>query len=310
MSIYDLRNLLLLKETLEEELNRLDYGSIEIRKINNKEYIYVHYRDNNKCISRYIDEYSIELFNEITNNNLIAKKIKKEIKDINNKIKDIDYLKDDLSKKVKINIDFIKKNLVDTIYNQSILEGISTTELETENIIEGGIVNGISSNDVMKIKNLKKAWDFLLEKTTILSNTDYSLLSYINKLVIDGFYYNTGLIRTTPVKIGGTTWIPEFPIEYKIKEDINKIINSKISNIDKAIELLLYIMKKQVFIDGNKRTAVIFANHFLIKKGLGLIVIPAELTEKFKKMLIDYYEGKDNKKIKEFLKDMCYINIY
>ena len=76
-----------------------------------------------------------------------------------------------------------------------------------------------------------------------------------------------------------------------------------------AIEILLYVMKSQMFIDGNKRTAVIFANHYLISKGLGLIVIPAELTEKYKELLISYYEGKDKNEIKEFLKTLCYIKI-
>ena len=64
-------------------------------------------------------------------------------------------------------------------------------------------------------------------------------------------------------------------------------------------------MKKQLFLDGNKRTAVIFANHYLISHGKGLIVIPAELVSDYKKLLIDYYEDKNND-IKAFLKDKCY----
>ena len=80
-------------------------------------------------------------------------------------------------------------------------------------------------------------------------------------------------------------------------------------DVDRAIELLLYIMKKQIFIDGNKRTAVIFCNHYLISKGKGIIAIPAELTEEFKDLLIPYYEGKDEKLIKKFLKEKCFMNI-
>ena len=68
-------------------------------------------------------------------------------------------------------------------------------------------------------------------------------------------------------------------------------------------------MKKQIFIDGNKRTALIFANQFLISKGKGILAIPASSTEKFKKLLISYYEGKDKLSIKEFLKDNCYMKI-
>ena len=68
-------------------------------------------------------------------------------------------------------------------------------------------------------------------------------------------------------------------------------------------------MKKQIFIDGNKRTAVIFSNHYLISKGKGIIVIPSEKTEEFKNLLIPFYEGKDNKKIRVFIKEQCYMSI-
>ena len=80
-------------------------------------------------------------------------------------------------------------------------------------------------------------------------------------------------------------------------------------DIDKAIELLLYTMKKQVFIDGNKRTSVIFSNHYLISKGKGIISIPVEITDEFKNLLISYYEGKNEKNIKKFIKEKCYTAI-
>lgn len=87
------------------------------------------------------------------------------------------------------------------------------------------------------------------------------------------------------------------------------ILNKDISNVDKSIEILLYVMKKQIFIDGNKRSAVIFCNHYLISKGKGIIVIPAELAMEFKVLLINYYEGKDEEIIKSFLRDKCFISI-
>ena len=37
--------------------------------------------------------------------------------------------------------------------------------------------------------------------------------------------------------------------------------------------------------------------------------IPADLTEKFKDLLIYYYEGKDEKRIKKFIKVKCYMSI-
>ena len=63
-----------------------------------------------------------------------------------------------------------------------------------------------------------------------------------------------------------------------------------------------------MFIDGNKRSALIFANHYLISKGKGLIVIPTQKVDEYKKLLVKYYETDNNKKIFEFVKK-CYLKI-
>ena len=150
---------------------------------------------------------------------------------------------------------------------------------------------------------------YILNKNVILSDTNFALLCQINKMVEEGFYYTAGKIRNVPVSIGGTTWTPDLPIESVVKEELEDIFTKQIDDVEKAIELLLYTMKKQIFIDGNKRTSVIFANHYLISKGKGIIVIPAELTEEFKNLLIPYYEGEDETKIKTFIKEKCYMSI-
>ena len=75
-----------------------------------------------------------------------------------------------------------------------------------------------------------------------------------------------------------------------------------------TIELLLYVMKKQLFLDGNKRTAVIIANHYLISHGGEIIVVPAELVSEYIKLLILYYEDRSDD-IKLFLKNKRWINV-
>lgn len=305
----EIMDLLQNRQLLEYKLESLIYGAVEIRERDNKKYIYVHYRENGISLTKYVGEYSEGLYNLILNNSIEAKKIKKELREISKKLKELNYKETELNPKVELNIDFAKRHLVDTIYKQAILEGVATTFADTESIIEGGKVNNMTSEDIMKVVNLKHAWEFILNKNVILSETNSSLLCQINKFVEEGFYYSAGKIRSVPVTIGGTKWAPSLPIESIIKEELEDILKKDINDVDKAIELLLYVMKKQIFIDGNKRTAIIFINHYLISKGKGIIVIPAELTEEFKKILIQYYEGKDEKKIKEFIKEKCYMSI-
>jgi len=305
----EIMSILQSKQILEHKLSSLAYGAVEIREKNSNKYIYVHYREDGIALTKYVGEYSEELYNLVLNNSIKAKEIKKQIKEINKKLKKLNYVEEKLDEKIEINIDFAKRHLVDTIYKQAILEGVATTFADTENIIEGGKVNNMTSEDVMKIVNLKHAWEFILNKNVILSNTNFALLCEINKLVEEGFYYTAGKIRNVPVSIGGTSWVPALPIESVIKEELQTILDKKIDDVDKSLELLLYVMKRQIFLDGNKRTSIIFINHFLISKGRGIIVIPAELTCEFKDLLILYYEGKDEENIKKFLKEKCYIKI-
>lgn len=297
------------KQIQEAELNKLVYGSVEIREKDNKKYIYTHIKEDGLQSTKYIGEYNDDLYNLIVNNNIKAKEIKKTIRNIEKQLKELNYVEEELTLEVSNNIDFARKHLADTIYKQAILEGVATTLSDTESIIEGGKVNDMSSEDIMKVVNLKHAWEFILNKNVILSKTDYSILCTINKLVEEGFYYSTGILRSTPVKIGGTTWTPDIPIESDIKEDLRNILEANQDDLEKAIKLLLYVVKKQMFIDGNKRTSVIFANHFLVSRGKGLIVIPAEKVEKYKNLLIKYYETDDSKEIEKFIIDNCYIKL-
>lgn len=305
----EIMNLIQSKKKLELKLKSLIYGSIEIREKELKKYIYVHFREDGIALTKYAGEYSDELYNLILNNNIKAKELKKVIREIAKKLKKLNYIEEELSEKVELNIDFAKRHLVNTIYNQAILEGVATTFADTESIIEGGKVNNMTSEDVLKIINLKHAWEFILNKNVILSKSNFALLCEINKIVEESFYYSAGKVRSVPLSIGRTTWKPDLPIESVIKEELDNILGRNIDSVDIAIEILLYIMKKQIFIDGNKRTSVIFSNHYLISKGKGIIVIPAELTKEFKDLLIPYYEGRDDEKIRKFIKEKCFISI-
>lgn len=297
--------LLELKGFYTTELNELLYGSIEVR---NNNYIYIHYKEDGLSKTKYVGEYSDELYSLITVNNIKARELKKEIRKIERELLKLEYQEDEPKKSVVINIDFARKNLVKTIYKQAILEGISTTLLDTENIINGGIVNNMTASDILKVINLKHAWEFILNKNVIQMKSNFAILCTINKLIEEGFYYTAGSLRSIPVKIGGTNWIPNIPYEADIKDDIEVIINNNKNNIEKSIDLLLYVSRKQMFIDGNKRTAVIFANHYLISKGEGLIVIPEDKVEEYKSLLINYYETNNDTKIKDFLLNKCYTN--
>ena len=204
------------------------------------------------------------------------------------------------------NVFIAKRNIVDYIWKSANLEGIGVTYPETQVIYDNGIVNGLKVDDIIAINNLKYAWNFILENEDI--NYDYNVLCYIHKLVADKLVPSTvlGRIRTTPVNIGGTTWKPSFPIESKIKEELEEILNGEYeSKTELAIVCMLYVMRKQMFIDGNKRVAMLFANKVMIDNGCGIISISQELQSLFYEKLIKYYETGEMYELKKWIYDNC-----
>ena len=302
----EIQELLAREHRLEQELGELIYGAPEIR---DDKYIYVHLREAGQLRTRYAGEYSDSLYNLILKNTARAKVVKKELKEIRHQLYDLGYTRRVLSEQVKRNIDFAKKNLAVTIHSQAILEGVATTFAETEAIIEGARVQGMTEKDIRKIVNMKHAWEFILDDDVVVAEDNFALLARINQLVEEGFYFNAGKLRDVPVIIGGTDWRPEMPVESKIIDNITQILDEKKSDIGKAVDLVLFVMRTQIFIDGNKRTAVIFANHFLIQRGLGLLYIPESKVEEFKKLLVGFYETEKKSEIFDFLKKYCLLAI-
>lgn len=303
----DIQDLLRIKAELQARLNLIPYdGTIEIKEVSNKKYLYIRKRQLSKVTSIYVGIYSNELHSTLLKQVKDAKELKKKIRIIERKLAKLGYSQNELSNEIILNLDFARANMKSIIYDQAVLEGVSTTFPDTELIIENGKVNNVSTEDVLKIINLKHAWEFILDKDVILSKSTYYVSQYVAKLVNEGFYLDGGRIRSVPVTIGGSSYVPKIPIENNVRDEINNIIDSSLDDIDKSIELALYVMKTQIYIDGNKRTGIIFANHYLISKGKGLLVVPYDLVSEFKKLLVLYYEEKDEKSIKNFLKEKCW----
>lgn len=302
-----IQELLRKKADLQTRLNLIPYiGTPEIKENKSGKYLYIRKRELGKLTSQYVNKFSDELYQTLLRYSKEARELNKEIRKIEKELAMLGYASYELSTAVQLNLDFARANMKANIYDQAILEGVATTFPQTETIIENGKVTGMRASDVQKILNLKHAWEFILDKDVIQAPTDFYILSYIAGLVNEGFYEQGGRVRGVPVTIGGSTYVPPIPNEIDVKEAISNIISSNLSNTDKAIELCLYCMKKQIFNDGNKRASVIFANHFMIAHGEGLIVIPDKDVPNFKKLLVDYYEDKDTITIKTFMKEKCW----
>lgn len=201
------------------------------------------------------------------------------------------------------NVFVAKRNIIDYIWKSAKLEGLAVTYPDTEAIFNGMSVPGVRVTDIVAVNNLKHAWQFVLD--TLDYPIDYPFVCKINQLVGgDNLVINAGFIRNMPVSIGGTAWKPDMPIESQIKEEMAEIL--EIDNpTDRAVSLMLYLVRKQMFLDGNKRTSMLAGNHVMVAAGCGIISVPIELQPQFTKMLIDFYESNDMEPIKQFVYESC-----
>lgn len=200
------------------------------------------------------------------------------------------------------NIFLAKRNIIDYIWKSAKLEGLSVTFPDTEAIYNNCNVSNVKADEIVAVNNLKHAWQFILDN--IEYEIDYPYICKINQYVGSNLFMNAGFIRNIPVSIGGTTWKPDMPIEFVIREEIEDTCNIE-NPTERAITLMLRLMRKQVFLDGNKRTAMLAANQIMISNGVGIISVPVELQYEFTKLLINYYETNDMSYIKEFVYHNC-----
>lgn len=203
----------------------------------------------------------------------------------------------------KENIFLAKRNIVDYIWKSANLEGIGVTYPDTQAIYNGMAVSGYTIEDINAIYDLKHAWQFLLDNISEELN-----LAFVKKVhMILGRYtiINAGTFRRDEVRIGGTDWIPELPDEKKAESELGNILESKTVPISKALDLTLYLMRAQLFYDGNKRIAMLIGNKLMIENGQGIISVAQKDIKDFYKLLASYYETGDQSDLKQFLYDHC-----
>ena len=200
------------------------------------------------------------------------------------------------------NIFLAKRCIVDCIWKSSNIEGIDVTYPETQKLFDGGNVARLRLDEIQTINNLKHAWLFILN--SIDAKNDINLLKSINSLVGSNLIDRPGQMRVYDVTIGGTNWKPDLPDENNIEKrlaDFNKIE----CITERAITIMCYLMRTQFFSDGNKRTAMLFANKIMIQNGKGVISIPVEEDINFGEKLTKYYETNNMEDLKQFIYEKC-----
>lgn len=194
-----------------------------------------------------------------------------------------------------------KRQLVDSIWKSAGIEGLGTTFPNTEKILSNIPVE-TRRDEVLFIINMKMAWYFLFDNIDSPNNISY--LRELNKICMESLSYDSGNIRTAPVTIGGTSWVPEIPQEGIIIEKLNEI-DAMDNRLEAALEMFCFIARTQIFLDGNKRVAQLMCNKIMMEEDIGIFSIPYDDIDTFKILLVEFYETNDSNKIKDFFRKKC-----
>ena len=201
------------------------------------------------------------------------------------------------------NIFFAKRKLIDNIYKSANLEGIAVTLADTYSFMNNVNTGNISIDDMLKLKGLKDAWEYVLNTIDEELTIDY--IKKIHFQVCKGQnIFPLGDFRDKGVGVTGTSWRPKLPIECNYEKELKDIMS--ISNdLDRCISLFCWIQRSQMFLDGNKRVANLVANKEMIRYGQGIIAVPVEKIGEYFVLLINYYETNDMTCIKEWIRNNC-----
>lgn len=197
------------------------------------------------------------------------------------------------------NIFFAKRKLIDNIYKSANLEGIAVTFAETVEFVNNINTGKISIEDMLKLKGLKDAWEFVLNTIDEELTTDY--IKKVHFQVCKGQnIIPLGEYRDKGVGITGTNWRPELPKNCDYDLELENILKNP-NELESCLDLFCFIGRSQMFIDGNKRVANLVANKEMIRLGEGIIAIPVEKIGEYLLKLIKYYETGDNTELKNWL---------
>lgn len=198
----------------------------------------------------------------------------------------------------------VKDEVVKLTYMAVGIEGLPTTFINTEQIINevSNLEIKATDTEIAFVLGIRDAWEFFINTLEFDEDLTYNIIMQIHKIACRRLVFEAGEIRQSPVKISGTKYIPPQGLNRFVVEDkLDRLL--KDTSESGILRLMLFIMREQIFIDGNKRVAMLVANYLLIKNNIGFLKIIEETdVNEFLKLIINYYETEDLKIIEEISK--------
>ena len=214
---------------------------------------------------------------------------------------------------------YVSQNKLDLVRRTMVFEGIIFSKSQTQEILSNEYVPSLDYQLVCGVRNVNRAWNWVCSPKEYGVRVLEELHSIVSEDVIRVPWLE-GMFRdeTMGVKISSSSYVPPLTTRMEAFNEFDKKLTFVLnelkgyqpveSKVRVCLEFLIFLMKRQYFIDANKRTAYLFVNSLLRDFGTGKILLLPDLKnyENFNKLLKKYYEGSHA----EGIKLINYLNRY
>lgn len=166
-------------------------------------------------------------------------------------------------------------DLLDVIFTAgAVFDGLSTSRPATDAFLRSGDASGVRGRgDLALLEDLRDAAQIVLD--TVGEPIDAEFLKRINAAMTRSAALNPGKLRTDAQGIGVRTQLGRHEPPQVDEDGIGELVAQALDcpdDAERAAELFLRLAKAQPFEDGNKRTAILAANAYLIGNDSDIIL--------------------------------------
>lgn len=206
---------------------------------------------------------------------------------------------------------YVSQNRLDLVRRTMVFEGTVFSESQTQEILGGRVIPHLDYTLVCGVRNINRAWNW------VCSPKEYGvyILEYLHSIVSEDairvpWLEGTFRDETLGVRISSSSYVPPLTTRKEAFTEFNKKLGFVLNElkgyqpiekkVKTCLEFFIFLMKRQYFIDANKRTAYLFVNSLLRDFGIGKILLLPDLKnyETFNALLKKYYEGSHQDGIK------------
>ena len=206
---------------------------------------------------------------------------------------------------------YVEQNRLDLVRGMMVFEDCVFSRSQTEKILSNEVVPNLDYKLVCGVRNVNRAWSWVCSPKEYGIGVLEELHAIVSEDVIrvpclEGTFRD----ETVGVRISSSTYVPPLTTRAEAYNEFEgelfyalyelKGYQSNEKKVRLCLELFVFLMKRQYFIDANKRTAYLFVNSLLRDFGIGKILLLPDLKnyKNFSKLLKAYYEGGQNDKLK------------